>query len=103
MKDPVSEELDGNSQVYLCLRDICHYIDNTVELDLYNKVLLVISDMGFDGIGDVIAQNRPLKDESREEIDFEKMKEVCLLRLLLGLYWDRLYRFRGKHSSSTVY
>ena len=59
--------------------------------------------MGFDGIGDVIAENRPLKDEIGEQIDFEKMKEVCLLRLLLGLSGDRLYRFRGKNSSSKIY
>ena len=61
--------------------------------------------MGFDGIGDVIAENRPLKDDYTrpEQIDFEKMKEVCLLRLLLGLSGDRLYRFRGKHSSSKIY
>jgi len=94
--DPVSEELDGNSQIYLCLRDICHYIDNNDELDMYNKVLLVISDMGFDGIGDVIAENRPLKDEDKDEIDFSKMKEklentfLCNItdRTIFGLQVD---------------
>ena len=53
---------------------------------MYNKVLLVISDMGFDGIGDVIADNRPLKDEDKDEIDFPKMKEVYFTNDLINVF-----------------
>ena len=83
IKEPVSDELDGNSQFYLCIRDICHYIEHSDELDNYNKVLLVISDMGFDGIGDSIAKMRPLKDANGDNLDFIKMKKVKIDILIL--------------------
>ena len=72
----MSEELDGNSQFYLCIRDICHYLDGAPELKNDNKALLVISDMNFDGIGDDMSETRPLKDKSHSPIDFTTMKEV---------------------------
>lgn len=75
----MSEELDGNSQFYLCIRDICHYLDGATELKSDNKALLVISDMNFDGIGDDMSKTRPLKDKSHAPVDFTTMKQVSIV------------------------
>ena len=75
----MSEVLDGNSQFYLCIRDICYYLKITHELQEHNHVLLVISDMNFDGIGDSCAERRPLLDEDKKEFDFALLKSVKFL------------------------
>ena len=58
------------------MRDICFYLKIHPELYNHNHVLLVISDMHFDGVEDNCAEIRPLLDENREEIDFALMKSV---------------------------
>jgi len=83
--EPSSEELDGNSQFYLCMRDICFYLKIHPELDNHNHVLLVISDMEFDGIEDSCAEIRPLLDENKEKVDFALMKSVNQKNNFCGL------------------
>ena len=58
------------------MRDICFYLKIHPELDDHNHVLLVISDMEFDGIEDSCAEIRPLLDENKEKVDFALMKSV---------------------------
>ena len=69
--------LDGNSQFYLCIQDICQYIEIGLDYDLkdHATTLLVISDMSMDGL---TQRSRKLLDITNkgDELKFETVKEV---------------------------
>ena len=72
--------LDGNSQFYLCIQDICEYIEiglSSDDLKNHATTLLVISDMSMDGL---MQRNRKLLDitDKEHELNFETIKEVSL-------------------------